>query len=299
MRGKMVKAGKLGKICCRFLAVCSLVVLVLCWLPGPVYATGSDMVVYETGMEDVVIRGTGELFYAVEHEGSGKGTMAVTGNATGAYEVVVKIVKGGVLGEAQFQISLDGGQSFIGQDTVSESSMIGGAGITLQFATEQDTDEFVQGDIFHARIPETFPVSASEVGETNLIVTGHPLEAHEFTVTILSSGSLGGAKFAINSQSGREIRVTDVLPLNGCYTLQDDMELIFSDSNAYERGMTYSVTVKSNDKSINYTPLYILFGAAAVGVTAALSLIGSKKETDRLYRIRRYRWQKEEREYGV
>ncbi len=144
MRGRMGKNGKLGKICCRFWAVCSLAVLLLCWLPGPVYAAVSDMVVYETGMEDVVIRGTGELFYAVEHEGNGKGTMAVTGNAAGAYDVVVKIVKGGVLGEAQFQISLDGGQSFVGQDTVSESSMIGGAGITLQFATRQDTDEFVQ-----------------------------------------------------------------------------------------------------------------------------------------------------------
>lgn len=84
----------------------------------------SDTQLYETGIEGVSMQGTGILYYEVEHQGTGAGTMEVSGYATGDYDVAVKIVKSGVLGEAVFQISLDGGKSLIGQDVVSESSVL-------------------------------------------------------------------------------------------------------------------------------------------------------------------------------
>jgi len=257
----------------------------------------SDEHLYETGLEGVSIQGTGMLYYAVEHHGTGAGTMEVSGYATSDYDVVVKIVKSGVLGEAVFQISLDGGKSFIGQDVVTDSSRIGDAGLTLYFKTENDTMEFVQGDEYLVKVPETFSVIASKASTANVIVKGHPLEEHDFVVTILSSGGLGKSRFTVESTKGTEINVTDVIPENRTYELDDDMTLVFSDSTAYERGLTYSVTVESNDDTVNYTPLYVLLGIVATGGAAALSVMGSKKEKDSEYQIRKYQWRKEEKEY--
>lgn len=259
--------------------------------------TNSDMQLYETGLEGVSMQGTGTLYYAVEHIGTGAGTMEASGYATGDYDVVVKIVKSGVLGEAMFQISLDGGNSFIGQDIVAEASKIGGFGLSLYFNTEQDTVEFVEGDEYHVKVPETFSVITSNVSTANLIVIGHPLEEHDFIVTILSSGGLGKSRFTVESTKGTAINVTDVIPENGTYELEDDMTLIFSDSTAYERGLTYSVTVESNDDTVNYTPLYVLLGIVTTSGAAALSVMGSRKEKDSEYRIRKYQWRKEEKEY--
>ena len=257
----------------------------------------SDSQLYETGLEGVLMQGTGTLYYTIEHHGIGAGIMEVCGHATGNYDVVVKIVKGGVLGEAVFQISLDGGKTFIGQDVVSDISKIGDAGITLYFKTEQDTVEFVQGDEYHVKVPETFQTIASKATTANLIVMGHPLEEHEFIVTILSSGGLGNSRFTVESTKGTTIDVTDVIPVNGIYELEDDITLIFSDSEAYERGLTYSVTIDSNDDTINYTPIYILFGILITGGTIVISAMGSKKESDKEYCIRKYQWRKDEQEY--
>lgn len=257
----------------------------------------SDAQFYDTGLDGVTMQGTGILFYEVEHLGTSKGTMEVCGHATGDYEIVVKIVKTGVLGEAVFQISLDGGNSFVGQDIVSESSRIGDAGVTLYFKTEQDTVEFMQGDEYHVSVPETFTVVASKAGAANLIVTGHPLEEHDFTVTVLSSGGLGKSRFTVESTKGPAIRVTDVVPESGIYELEDDITLVFSDSTAYERGLVFTVTIESNDKTFDYTPVYVLLGIAVSGAAAAFSIMGSRREKDSEYRIRQYKWQKEEQEY--
>lgn len=259
--------------------------------------TISDTQLYDTGLDGISMQGTGTLFYEVEHIGIGAGSMEVSGYATGDYDVVVKIVKSGVMGEAVFQISLDGGNSYIGQDIVAESSVIGDARLTLYFKTERDTMEFVEGDEYHVKVPETFSVVASKASTANLIVTGHPLEEHDFVVTILSSGGFGKSRFTVESTKGTEISVTDVIPENGTYELEDGMTLIFSDSTAYERGLTYSVTVESNDDTVNYTPLYVLLGVVATGGAAALSVMGSRKEKDSDYHIRKYQWCKEEKEY--
>lgn len=258
----------------------------------------SDEIYYETGIEGVTMQGSGMLYYAVEHTGIGTGIMKVSGHAAGDYDVVVKIVKSGVMGEAVFQISLDGGRSFIGQDVVAESSKIGDAGITLYFETEQDTVEFIKGDEYHVHMPETFPVAASKTGNANLIVTGHPMEEHDFVVTVLSSGGLGKSRFSVNSTKGDSIQVTDVIPEDGLYELADDMVLVFSDSTAYERGLTYNVAVRSNEDEVNYTSLYVLLGIAATGAAVGVSMMGSKKERDSEYRIRKYQWQKSEQEYN-
>lgn len=252
---------------------------------------------YDTGIPGVTMQSSGTLYYAVEHRGTGAGSMEMSGYATGSYAVLVKIVKSGVIGEALYQISLDGGQTFIGQDTVADTCRIGSAGLVLNFKTDQDTTEFIEGDEYLAAVPETFSVTASKPGSANLIVTGHPMKDHELMIIVISSGGLGKSRFTVTSTKGSNINLTDVLPAGGEYQLEDGIRLIFAESDTYEKGLTYAVSVKSHDETVNYTPLYILLGVAVSGAVAALSVLGSKREKDSEYRIRSYRWRKEEQEY--
>lgn len=259
---------------------------------------GEDyVVIYETGLDGVRMQENGTCVYEVEHKGSSIGTMEVIGYATGSYDVVVRIVKSGVIGEALFQISLDGGESYIGQDVVTDSCEIGQAGFTLYFHTEQDTTEFVEGDEYLVHVPESFPVIASSEGEANLIVCGHPLEEHNLTITILSSGGLGKSRFTLNSTKGEEMNLTSVIPANGIVELEDGLTLYFSDSEEYERGLTYMVSIRSNEDSVKQTPLYIVLGFFACGVVVAFSVLGSRQETDSSYRLQNYHWRKDEKTY--
>lgn len=257
----------------------------------------SDTHLFETGLKGVTMQGGSLLCYEVEHKGVGAGTMEVSGYATGDYDVVVKIVKSGVIGEAVFQISLDGGNTYIGQDIVADSSKIGDVGITLYFKTDEDTVEFIEGDEYFVSVPESFQAIPSKVNTANVLVLGHPLEEHDFVVNILSSGGLGFSRFTVNSTKGNKISVTDVIPKDGIYELEDDITLIFSDSTAYEKGLNYTVSIKSNDETVDYTMLYVLCGVVAVGIIVALSFLTSKKETDSEYRICKYKWQKEDADY--
>lgn len=257
----------------------------------------SDEQFYDTGLEGVIMQGNGMLSYDVEHIGSGAGTMKVSGYATGNYEVVVRIVKSGVVGEAFYQISLDGGESFIGQDVVADFCKIGDAGIDLYFETEKDTVEFIEGDEYHVSIPESFAVIASKLGAANLMIVGHPMEEHDLVITILSSGGPGKSRFTVSSTKGSEIQVTDVMPENGVYRLDNDLTLLFSDSESYEKGLTFTASIVSNDDTIDYTPLYLLIAIAACGGAAGVSVLRSKKEKDSEYRIQRYQWRREEKEY--
>lgn len=257
----------------------------------------TDEQFYDTGIPGVTMQGAGTLYYTVEHNGNSEGIMEASGYATGAYDILVKIVKRGVVGEAVFQISLDGGKTYVGQDVVADSCKIGDAGITLYFKTERDTMEFVEGDEYWLTVPETFSVITSKAGPANVIVTGHPVEDHDFSITVLSSGGLGKSRFTISSTKGSVINVTDVLPADGIYELEDGIILVFADSTAYEKGMTYSVTIKSNDDTVNYTPLYIVIGVAVSAVAAVISVLAGKKEKESEYRIRSYKWRKDEQAY--
>jgi len=48
---------------------------------------------------------------------------------------------------------------------------------------------------------------------------------------------------------------------------------------------------------VNYTPFYILVGVLITEAAVVLSVMSSKKETDRDYQIHPYRWKKENGEY--
>lgn len=260
---------------------------------GVTEISGMEKIFYETGISGVSMDGTGELYYPVVHQGTGQGRMEVSGNATGEYGLVVEIVRPGVVGEAFFSVSLDGGKTFIGQDVVAEHCRIGDAGIVLHFSVEQDNVEFAAGEVYSASLPETFPVSASRLGDANVVVAGHPMEDHELVVTVLSSGGLGEAKFSVSQEEQR--MDADVVPEDGVFEMEDGLRLVFSDA-VYGKGMVYHVTVKSNDTTVNYMPLYILSGGVVVAGGFVLLVLAGRREKPGDYRLHCYEGKKEK--YG-
>lgn len=253
----------------------------------------SDAQYYETGLPGVTMQGTGLLYYEVVRQGSGQGAMEVSGNATGHYRVVVNIVKPGVIGEAEYCISLDGGVSYIGRDVVANKCRIADAGLTLYFSTEQDNMEFALGDTYTVEIPETFPVTASRYGKANIVAAGEPMADHEIAVEILSSGGPGNAKFSVVMGQSK---VADVIPENGIYALEDDMRLIFSASEGYERGQVFSVSVKSNHRETNYIPLIALAAVLIFAGIGGYIMLLSKREKPDDYKLHYYTGRKEKYE---
>ncbi len=85
----------------------------------------------------------------VTHNGTGKGTITVSGTGNNAYDVVVQIVDGGVTNEATFTISTDGGSSASGEMTVPLAGTyeIPDTGLTLTFTAESE-NRFVSGDTY-------------------------------------------------------------------------------------------------------------------------------------------------------
>ena len=248
-------------------------------------AAGSEDVFYGTGIPGITIDGTGEMRYQVSHQGAGLGKMEVSGNAAGEYEMVVEIIKPGVVGEAVFTLSLDGGKTVIGQDVVADSCRVGSAGIVLHFSVEQDNMEFLAGDVYRVSLPETFPVAASRVRDANVVVTGHPVGDYELLVTVLSSGGLGESKFAV--YQGEQRMAADVIPADGVYGLWDGLQLVFSDA-VYEKGLSFTVSVKSNDTTVNYTPLYLLAGAVVAAGVCFISILAGRREKPGDYKLQVY-----------
>ena len=174
---------------------------------------------YLTAISGVEMNGVGELFYSVDTTGSGIGDLVICGNAKGDYDVVIEIIKSGVIGEARFSLSLDGGESIIGDDVTAEKFLLKEYGLTLFFSTDSDTDELQKGDVFRASVPETFAVDTSRYDGANVVIAGHPKAEHMVEVTILSSGGRGEAKFTVSMDGGNSIAFTDTIPA-GSTTLQ-------------------------------------------------------------------------------
>ena len=252
---------------------------------------------YPTAFDGITMDGMGELYYTVIQKGSGTGSLTITGNAKGAYDLRIEIIKSGVIGEARFSLSLDGGETVIGEDVTAEKFPLKDYGITLWFSTEHDADELQEGDMFSAAIPETFAVDTARYDEANVIITGHPESDHGIEIHILSSGGRGEAKFTVSMDGGNSIAYTDTIPEDGVFPIGDEIELRFSDSVRFEKGREYSSDVQSNEESINMIPVYVMCASVIIVLCAAYGYLLSRKERMEDYDLHKWKDLQEENAY--
>lgn len=97
---------------------------------------------------------------AVTRTGTGTATYALSGSPNDDYEVILRIVKGGTVNEAQYEVSVDGGDNFSPKKTIPTNGAvpIGDTGMTITFtpnATDPETS-FVEGDEYRwkAKAPQ-------------------------------------------------------------------------------------------------------------------------------------------------
>ncbi|APD09748.1 hypothetical protein A0O31_01640 [Thermus brockianus] len=89
---------------------------------------------------------------SVTKTGTGTGTLAVSGNPSDAYELVVRITRTGARGTAAFIYSLDGGDNWSPEIAVPSNGtyVLQGTGLTLTFTNGATEPSFAAGDEFRA-----------------------------------------------------------------------------------------------------------------------------------------------------
>ena len=253
---------------------------------------------YPTNIEGVMIGNDGNLYYDTVSN-SKTCTAQVYGNATGTYDLYFEVIKPGVLGEAEFKISLDGGKTFIGTDISAYDYSFASHGLSIDFSTENDTDELEIGDTFTASVPETFAVSSSGNSNTKdsyVIVSGHPEKDYYVKITMLSTGKLGIAKYSLSLDNGTTTEYIDSLPETGEVTY-GELTYYFSNTAEYTKDTTYTCQVESNIHEISYVPLYALLVVAAIIAIIVYVWLILQKEKAADYRINAWTDRQDESKY--
>ena len=238
---------------------------------------------FKTNYKGVSVNSNGTLYYDTKSN-SETCTANVYGNATGEYKLFIEIIKGGVVGEAEFKLSLDGGHSFIGTDITSDEYDLLGYGLKISFTTQQDTDELKKGDTFEAFTPETFAVVSTASNDTNLVIAGHPKDKCQVLVTVLSTGKRGVAKYSLSLDNGNSLAKIDTIPENGIVKF-GRLTYYFSDGE-FAKDTTFTSDVKPNEEQTSYIPLIILCGVVFILFIAACVWLSLQKERAVDYKIR-------------
>jgi hypothetical protein len=260
--------------------------------------TVNNEVRYTTPYDFILMSSDGTLFYDVTHSNEqNPGNLTVTGFADGNYDVVFRIKNGGVIGEATYVLSLDGGDTWVAEGTVEETISTE-YGLTFTVTTNMDTDELVAGDDFSCQTIECFKVdTATSVSDAQLMIVGHPKKSHELYVTVLSTGGFNVSKVSVEDDKGNLTSYTGVIPEDGKIELDDGLTLVFKDLTGYQKGVKFSSSIISNDTSIDYTPLIFLCIGAGVLALFVIAFLLGKKDRQSDYVIQQYHWQKDDAAY--
>lgn len=234
----------------------------------------------------------------VYYEEPGLGYVTAYGNSIMDADVVLEITKGGVIGQAEFKVSYNGGSTFIAKYYTSEAIFDSNIGLTYNFYTLNDNDELTEGDQFVFKAIESFAVNNSAGSEKSRIVcVGHPIEKHELVLTILSSGGRGISRIKIIDNKNKMETKTYLIPEDGIMTLDDNLTIYFENVEGYTKGIEYKIAITSHDTTLNYTPL-IIFGIIVVIIMfAALLWLLMKKDKRGDYIVHQYVWKQDESVY--
>lgn len=234
----------------------------------------------------------------VYYEDPGPGYVGAFGSAKSTTDIVMVITKGGVVGQAEFKISYDGGQTFFAKyvtdDVVTDSTV----GLTYTFYALNDTDEFVEGDRFTLHVLESFAVETStSAANIRISCVGHPVENHYLLISILSSGGRGISRVKVADKDNNMETKTYLIPEDGILVLDDNLTIYFENVDGYNKGVEYEIRISSHDTTIDYTPLFFLCAGVVVVLFIALIWLLMKKDKRRDYIVQVYQWKQDDSAY--
>lgn len=257
----------------------------------------SDIDLYPTGIDGVTVDDSGITYFDVVHEGTSNVIVRAFGNAIEDADIVFKVLKTGVLGEAVVALSKDGGQTYIAEAVADDTITVGTSGVTVSFLMKSDKEMLVEGDTFSFKTYENYLVQSSgNISQGYITLFGHPEEKQNILIKILSSGGLGESRFTVSYDNGNSVALQDIIPENGIYELPNNLTLYFSE-NDYARGLEYTISIAPNKTQISVVPLIIIGGIVVVVAIAIYIFLESKKDHKADYVIRKYTQMKENEYY--
>lgn len=139
----------------------------------------------------------------------GSGSVTPTGLALARYALVVRIAKGGALGVATYQASLNGGKTWTAEALIPGPGVVtvAGTGITLTFTPGEGPVYFQDTDCWSFAVSGTSPLTAISA---NLFLLRTPLGATGLWLTFSTSGAaspmfLAGDRYAFTSEADPDI----------------------------------------------------------------------------------------------
>lgn len=263
-----------------------------------------DKNLFTTPFDFIKIDDKGNLYYNTSYTGTSKAYMRVYGFSAKECDGLVKITKSGILGEAIFQISIDGGKTFLpGSYVATKSTVIDELDLTINFEVPKDTDELYEGDVYTFKTIVTYSVKSNvSPAYAIMLVVGNPTVSQKFKVEVMSSGGFGVAKVGIYDANLSDPQPSDktvyVIPENGILQLDDNIQLVFKDLDTYAKDQLFIVDVSVPDNGeIDYTNLIILaivvFFIGCVGFV----ILMNKKEKAADYKINEYKGFQDESKY--
>lgn len=256
-----------------------------------------EMLFFPSGIEGILVEAGGGTYYEVTHNGSTKTTCVVSGNAISDADVVLRVTKAGVIGEAVVELSKDGGATYDASAVISDTLYIGTLGVNVSFLMQNDAEQFVVGDTFSFKVRENFRVIYNSPMHSGYVtIFGHPMEDKKLYIHMLSSGGRGESRFTVSFDGGMTVALQDIVPEDGKYLMDDNITLIFSDHD-FAKGLEYTAEITSNDTTINWIPVLLLCILLAVLVTAAYVYLMLQKDKPNEYKLMTYKQMREEKHY--
>lgn len=241
----------------------------------------SDDTLFKTAIEYIKLDSTGN--YLFDNVCSNKNFKCqVTGNPVVNEDILLTVNKAGIIGEAKASVSLDGGQTSIGDITLKSSTSISSLGVTFVFKTEVDTNEFKIGDTISTKVIETYKLTTNNY-RSNIVATGYSETKASYKFVMMSTGGRGVAKCKIIKNEIESDYKLVTIPEDGVLEY-DGYTFYFSDSEFKKNG-EYIINTEDNHSKTSYVPLYVICVLLGVALLSGYVFLMTKKEKKKDYRI--------------
>ena len=276
--------------------------LSLVQIPSRVASASSEAVSESSASENEAETYQAVSDYEVVREGTGLGSIGITGEPDAEYELIFRISEGGALGEATFLYSPDGGSRWSENRRIPLSGFfsLGNTGLTAEFYLP-DNAGFVAGDVYRCYVSDpTKVIRVKQDGNRAIDITVssnvEDMTAFEvlaqmgasIAVKIRKGGAIGEAVWQVSQDGGltwgEEVYATEELVVSSeVNDISLGVTVVFAPISkaevlSFERGDVIRIYAEDTAKDNFMTVTVILL--LVVSVIGFLIFFGNEKLKD-------------------